>query len=73
MTLGNSLTYAFSAGRPIKSGKNEEGERAVLYSRGVLMVHYAGSVTIYRTSDLDGPLPADEVAEFFTDNYPLPD
>ena len=73
MTLVNSLAYAFSAGRPIRSGRNDGGERAVLYSRGVLMVHYAGSVTLYRTPELEEPLPADEVAEFFIDNYPLPD
>ena len=69
MTLGNSLTYAFTAGRPIKSGKNEEGERAVLYSRGVLMVDVAGSITIYKTALVSRA----KIEAFFADNYPLPD
>lgn len=68
MSLGNSLTYAFSAGRPIRSGRNEEGETGVYYTRGVLMVHRVGSVTVYRTPD---PIPMDEVETFFTEHYPL--
>lgn len=72
MSLGNSLTYAFSVGRPIRSGRNDDGERAVLYSRDVLMVYRGESVTIYRTNELTR-VSADEVAEFFAEHYPLPD
>lgn len=71
MSLEDSLTYIASAGRPIRSGKNDEGEIGVLYSRGVLMEHGAGSVTIYRTPELDSPIPTDEIEEFFSEHFPL--
>lgn len=71
MSLGNSLTYAFSAGRPIRSGKNDDGETGTYYSGGVLMVTRGEHVTIYRTPTLDSPIPTYEIEAFFTEHYPL--